>query len=73
MPPAVNQVSGVPSNSGSTSMPCVCVVCVIGDCACGYPGGNGANGGVGFGKLFGFAQSSVGSTASGCAPVSWLR
>ena len=62
MPFIVNQVSGVPSNSGSTSIPCVCVVCVIGDCAWGYPGGNGAKGGVGLGKLLGFAQSSVGST-----------
>ena len=34
-------------------MPCVCVVCAIGDCACGYPGGNGRNGGVGLGKVVG--------------------
>ena len=58
---------------GSTSIPCVCVVCVIGDCACGYPGGNGANGGVGLGKLLGFAQSSVGSTGAGASPASSLR
>ena len=31
--PGVNQVSGVPSNSGSTSIPWVCVVCATGDIA----------------------------------------